>query len=101
MFVGVRLRLRYLKSSAAALAHWPSCWEVSPDGTDNLAVYEKRNTTLQGNRAMNTQHHQTASARRQCGLESLGRPLEKCRLRASASARATAFFAFSRLIDGP
>jgi hypothetical protein len=28
----------------------------NPDGTDNVAVYEKRNTALNGNRAMQAQH---------------------------------------------
>src|SRR5580692_8913734 len=51
----------------------------NPDGTDNVTVHQKRNTTLNGNRAMHTQHPQTACARRQCVLESLGRPLEKRR----------------------
>src|SRR5208282_6495464 len=28
----------------------------NPDGTDNVAVYEKRNTALNGNRVMQAQH---------------------------------------------
>jgi hypothetical protein len=56
--------LKIVRACLGALAVLRGSCTRNPDGTDNVAVYEKRNTTLNRNRAMHAQHPQTVSAGR-------------------------------------